>query len=139
MQSVGILRTHSRTGGLHLLASSLPFAYPFPSPCLYFCIYESCLFVFLDSTHLCGMCHSLSDFTQQNALRVHPHCCKWQHFLLFITSHIPLYVLYTTFSLSIHPSKDTQVALHVLVIVNNVEMSLMVHLFFKDSDFISFG
>ena len=116
----------------------LPFAYPFPSPYLYFCIYESCLFVFQDSTHLCGMCHSLSHFTQ-NALRVHPHCCKWQHFLLFITKQYSIiciiyYILFTHSSIKGHLG-----CLHVLVIVNNVEMSLMVHLFFKGSDFISFG
>ena len=90
----------------HLFLSS-----PYPPPLgnqllvslyvyLCFCLFK--LFFFLGS-----ICLSLSDlFHLAYALKIHPCCCKWQDFLLLIGNNILLWV-YTTFSLSIHLSMDS--------------------------------
>ena len=55
------------------------------------------LFYFLDSTykwnHMVFVFLCLTYFTWHNALQVHPCCCRWQNFILFLQlTSIPLYV-----------------------------------------------
>ena len=37
-----------------------------------------------------SICLSLTYFTRHNALKIHPCCCKWQYFLLFMVKCHPL-------------------------------------------------
>ena len=48
----------------------------------------------------------LASFTQHNALKVHPHCSKWQDFILLITNNIIFYIC-STLPLSIHLLMNT--------------------------------
>ena len=83
------------TGSLYLLISLTYFTHPtnpLPSGSHLFVLWVSFvtfvhLFYFLDSTYMWKIQY-LSSFvwlTKHNILLVHPCCCKWQNFILFMT------------------------------------------------------
>ena len=80
---------------------------------------------------LYSVCFSL---TLHNAFKFRP-CFKWQDFFLFY-GWIPFFI-YTTFSLSIHPSMH--IYFHISAIVTKAVMDMGVPISLQDSDFNSFG
>ena len=60
-----------------------------------------------------GICLPLTYFAKSNNLQVHSCLCKWQHFIFFWLSNIPLcvcvyiYFLYPFFSIFIHVFIET--------------------------------
>ena len=70
------------------------------------------LFYFLDSTgkwkHMVFVFSYLTYFTKHNPLQVHPCCCKWPNFLLFLWLHTILLCIYRLhLFLSIHLLMNT--------------------------------
>ena len=71
----------------------------------------------------------LTYFTQYDNLQVHPCCCKWHYFVLFLQlSNIPLCICTT----SIHSSVDGHLGCsHVLAVVNSAAVNSGVHISFR--------
>lgn len=45
--------------------------------CVWVCVFR----VHIELRSYC-VCLCLADFTEHNALKIHPHCCSWHHFLI---------------------------------------------------------
>ena len=66
-----------------------------------------------------------------NALQVHPCCCKWQNFILFMAEQYSIVHMHHIF---IHLSVNGQLGcFHVLAIVNSAAMNIGVHVSFRIS------
>ena len=67
------------------------------------------------------ICLSLTYFTKHNTFQVHPCCCKWQNFILFMAEYYSIvYILHLLYS-----SVDGHLGcLHILAIINNAAMIL---------------
>ena len=90
------------TGSLYLLTTFTHFTHP-STPASG--IHQSVLFMyevsgFYEILHISevvyGICLSLTYFILYNAFKVHPHCCKWQDFLLLWLNNknICIYIIY---------------------------------------------
>ena len=97
----------------------------------------SLVFVFvLDSTsereNTVSVFLSLTNFTQNNALKVHPCCCKWQDCILVYG--LTFQCVCVSFSLSIHPLMDVQIVAYFVYCNNasrNMSFQVSVFVFFR--------
>ena len=125
--------------------SSLPLhcPFPFPSPQLvttsifsisviffFFVILSSSLYI-LDSTykwyHTVSVFLCLTCFSKHNALQVHPSCCKWHCFILFLAeSYSIVYVYHTLICYPLICCWTLKLCPYH-AIVNNAAVSIEVH------------
>ena len=106
-----------------------------------FCYIHSLFFRFLISNNTQYLFFSVTCFTNQNTLQVHPCCCKWQNFIFFITEQYILVCMYVFLChiFFIHSSVDEHVGCFYILALVNAAMNMGVHIFFQSSAFIFVG